>query len=119
MCLKMKKHKFVEVLVLSPDLLHLYGLVTRQAIMEFGSISTKNLAFNPDINAYRPASGAANSSYNLVVVDKDFKYPQVLKSTLAVDQKLPADIIFTVEGTYSKDLHAVNYENVNLPSTGV
>jgi hypothetical protein len=86
--------------------------------VQFGSIATKNVAFNPDINAYRPAAGALNTSYNLVVVDKDFKYPQVLKSTLAVDQKLPGDIIFTVEGNYSKDLHAVNYENVNLPSSG-
>jgi hypothetical protein len=86
--------------------------------VQFGSIATKNVAFSADINAYRPASGASNTSYNLVVVDKDFKYPQVLKSTLAVDQKLPGDIIFTAEGNYSKDIHAVNYENVNLPSTG-
>ncbi|MEP6615257.1 MAG: carboxypeptidase regulatory-like domain-containing protein [Ginsengibacter sp.] len=86
--------------------------------VQFGSISTKNLPFSSNINAYRPSSGAINTSYNLVVVDKDFKYPQVLKSTLAFDQKLPEDIIFTVEGTYSKDLHAVNYENVNLPATG-
>ena len=86
--------------------------------VQFGSFSTSNVAFSPDINAYRPASGAANTAYNLVFTDKDFKYPQVLKSSIAVDQKLPHDFIVTVEYGYSKDLHAVNFENVNLPSSG-
>jgi outer membrane receptor for ferrienterochelin and colicin len=73
--------------------------------------------FQPGINAYRP-TGGANTSYNLVFTDKDFKYPQVLKTSIAVDQKLPHDFIATVEYGYSKDLHAVNFENVNLPATG-
>jgi hypothetical protein len=74
--------------------------------------------FSPDINAYRPSSSAPLTSYNLVFTDKGFKYPQVLKSTLAVDQKLPDNFIVTAEFTYSKDLNAVNFENVNLPTTG-
>lgn len=74
--------------------------------------------FSPNINTYRPSSSAPLTSYNLVFTDKDFKYPQVLKSSLAVDQKLPANFIVTAEFSYSKDLHAVNFENVNLPSTG-
>lgn len=86
--------------------------------VQFGSISTSNNAFKADINAYRPSSGAANTSYNLVLTDKDFKYPQVLKTSVAVDQKLFANIIATVEYSYSKDINAVNFENVNLPTTG-
>ncbi|MEO5783733.1 MAG: TonB-dependent receptor, partial [Ginsengibacter sp.] len=86
--------------------------------VQFGSVSTNNVAFKADINAYRPATGAANTSYNLVLTDKDFKYPQVLKTSLAVDQKIPGNIIATVEYTYSKDINAVNFENVNLPTTG-
>jgi hypothetical protein len=86
--------------------------------VQFGSISTSNNAFKSDINAYRPASGAANTSYNLVLTDKDFKYPQVLKASIAADQKLPWNLVATVEYMYSKDINAVNFENVNLPSTG-
>jgi hypothetical protein len=86
--------------------------------VQFGSVSTSNVAFKSDINAYRPSSGSVNTSYNLVLTDKDFKYPQVLKATLAVDQKLPWNLIATVEYTYSKDINAVNFENVNLPSSG-
>lgn len=73
--------------------------------------------FNSDINAYRPTSGA-NTSYNLVFTDKDFRYPQVMKSSIAIDQKLPGGIIGTAEFVYNKDINAINFENVNLPATG-
>lgn len=86
--------------------------------VQFGSISTKDSAFKPDINAYRPAAGAENTSYNIVLTDKDFKYPQVLKAGIAVDQKLPWNLVATLEYSYSKDINAVNFENVNLPATG-
>jgi hypothetical protein len=81
--------------------------------VQFGSVSTSNVAFG-----FKPTPGTVNTSYNLVLTDKDFKYPQVLKSSIAVDQKLPANIVATVEYSYSKDINAVNFENVNLPVTG-
>ncbi|HVX51470.1 MAG TPA: hypothetical protein VHB48_15005, partial [Chitinophagaceae bacterium] len=88
--------------------------------VQFGSFSsTAPYAFNPDINAYRPANVSENTSYNLVFTDKNFKYPQVLKASLALDQKLPGGIVGTIEYTVSKDINAVYFQNVNLPSTGV
>ncbi|MEQ9465817.1 MAG: carboxypeptidase regulatory-like domain-containing protein [Ekhidna sp.] len=48
----------------------------------------------------------------------DFKFPQVLRASIAVDQKLPGGIIGTIEGIYTKNINAIFYENVNLvPST--
>ncbi len=87
--------------------------------VQFGSISVtdSNHAFSPDVNKYRPSSGT-NTSYSINVTDKKFKYPQVLKATLAVDRKLPGDVIVTLEGNYSKDVNNVNFENINLPTTG-
>lgn len=92
--------------------------------VQFGSLNNtinpatnKPYVFSPDINAYRPTSGA-NTSYNLVVTAKDFKYPQVLKSSIGVDQKLPGGLIATVEFVYNKEINTINFENVNLPSTG-
>jgi hypothetical protein len=78
------------------------------------------LAFNPDPNANRPAPGSAtaNTQYNLAVVDQNFKNPKNLRADVAVDQKLPAGIIGTLEFMYSKDINAVYMENVALPSTG-
>jgi len=93
--------------------------------VQFGSFSLpKNPAtgnpyiFSPDINTYRPSVGAANSQYGLVFTDKDFKYPQAMKANLAIDRKLPGEIVATLEGTYTKEVNAVNFQNVNLPETG-
>lgn len=88
--------------------------------VQFGSFqSTTPYAFNPDINAYRPASANANTSYNLVFTDEDFKYPQVFKTNVAVDKKFGNGFIATLEITYSKDINNVYFQNVNLPQTGV
>ncbi|MBA2250414.1 MAG: TonB-dependent receptor [Chitinophagaceae bacterium] len=93
--------------------------------VQFGSFTntinpatTKPYVFSQDINAYRPAAGSVNTSYNLVFTDKKFKYPQVLKSSIGVDQKLPGNIVGTAELVYNKEINAINFENVNLPSTG-
>lgn len=74
--------------------------------------------FNPDINAYRPTVTSANTSYNLAMTDKHFRYPQVVKTSLGIDRKLPGNWVVTAEFVYNKDIYAINFENVNLPSTG-
>lgn len=75
------------------------------------------VAFNPDNTAYIPPGSAPNSSYSTALTDRNFKYPQVLKASLAVDKKFANDIIVTLEGTYSKDINAVYYQNINLNET--
>lgn len=82
--------------------------------------SDPRLAFNPDPNANRPQAGsaAANTQYNLAVVDQNFKNPKNFRGDIALDQKLPWGIIGTLEFMYSKDINAVYMENVALPSTG-
>ena len=42
----------------------------------------------------------------------------MLKTSIAVDQKLPGGIVGTVEFVYNAEINAINFENVNLPSTG-
>lgn len=76
------------------------------------------LKFSPDVNAYRPSGAAANTSYGIAVTDKNFKFPQIFRLNAAVDQKLPGGITGTLEGVYTKDINAVLFQNVNLPSTG-
>lgn len=86
--------------------------------VDFGSYrKTSNIRFSPDVNANRTV-GAANTSYNLVAVERDFSFPQVFRSNLAVDRKIFWDITATLEGILSKDINAVFHENINLPSTG-
>jgi len=47
------------------------------------------------------------------VVDENLKFPQVFRTNLAVDQKLPWGIIATVEGIFSKTYNNVNFINLN------
>lgn len=70
------------------------------------------LIFNPNVNANRPAVAAANTSYELDIADPNLKYPKVWRSNLAVDQRFPGGIIGTVEGSFSKDIHAIYHENL-------
>lgn len=87
--------------------------------IDFGSFTnTAGVAFSPDVTTYIPQNAAANTSYNLAITDKNFKFPQLFRSNLAVDIKLPLDMVATIEGIYNKDMNAVYHQNINLPSTG-
>ena len=48
------------------------------------------------------------------IITPNFKYPQVLRTTLGFDQKLPLGLTLTVEGIYTKFLNNIYYQNVNL-----
>jgi hypothetical protein len=62
-------------------------------------------------------SQVRTSQINLV--RNDFKLPQVWRSNLAVDFRLPGDVVATVEGIYSKTLNDIYYRDLNLtPSVG-
>jgi len=87
--------------------------------IDFGSFTrTTGTAFNPDVTAYIPQNATANTSYNLAITDKNFKFPQLFRANLAIDYKLPFDMVATLEGIYNKDINAVYHQNINLPSTG-
>jgi len=47
-------------------------------------------------------------------MDPDFKMPQVWKSSLAVDIKLPYGFKASIEGVYNKDINAVMIRNIGL-----
>ena len=49
---------------------------------------------------------------------EDFKYPQILRASLAIDRKLPWGIDGTAEVTFTKTLNNMNVQQVNIfPST--
>jgi hypothetical protein len=57
-------------------------------------------------------TNVAQSQINLV--RNDFKLPQVWRSNLAVDFRLPGDIVATLEGIYTKTLNDIYYKDINL-----
>ena len=53
-------------------------------------------------------------SYDLNGMASDFKWPQMWTSNLAVDQKLPWDLLGTLEVIYGKDINAIYVRNADL-----
>lgn len=78
----------------------------------------------PSLGQYaKDPMAAANSSNgalkpDIVTIDKDFKYPQVFRANLAVEQMLPGDVKLTLEGVYSKTMNNVFFENLALTNNG-
>ena len=80
--------------------------------------NTRRRPFNPNPDKYKPTNvtGAPASSYELALTDPDFKFPQVWRSNIAVDQVLPMGLIGTLEFLYNKDVNGIYYINANLPA---
>jgi hypothetical protein len=78
--------------------------------------NTTTRPFSPDPDTYKPSdvTGAPAPNYELALTEPDFKFPQVWRTNIAVDQKLFAGIIGTAEFLYSKDVNGVSYYNANL-----
>jgi len=72
--------------------------------------------FNPNPDRYKPTNvtGAPAASYELALTDQNFKFPQLWRSNIAVDQKLPLGFIGTAEFLYNRDVNGVYYINANL-----
>ena len=72
--------------------------------------------FNPNPDTYKPTTvtGAPASSYGLAFTDPDFMFPQVWRSNLALDQRLPFGVIGTLEFLYGQDVNGAYYINANL-----
>ncbi len=65
------------------------------------------------VNTAPPKTVSPASSYGAAVTSNNFKYPTVMKTSLAVDKKVE-NWVFTAEASYSKDINAVYFSNVNL-----
>jgi len=80
--------------------------------------TTFNYPFNPNPDAYKPATvtGAPASSFQLALTDPNFKFPQLWRTNIAIDQQLPWGLTGTAEYLYSKDVNGMAYLNANLPA---
>jgi len=74
--------------------------------------------FSPNIDKYKPTSvtGAPAATVDLAVTDPKFRFPQVWRSNIAVDRRMPWGLTGTVEYLYNKDVNGIYYINANLPA---
>lgn len=69
--------------------------------------------FQPDVNKQSDI-GSAFNTFEVNLMDKKFKLPQVMRLNLAADYKLPWGLNLTIEGLYSKTINNVFYQDINL-----
>ncbi|MBC7828381.1 MAG: TonB-dependent receptor [Chitinophagaceae bacterium] len=73
----------------------------------------------PDVNK-QSTVGTAGRTFEVNLIEKDFKIPQVFRANLATDVRLPGKILATFEGIYTKTMNNIAYSNINLaPPVGV
>jgi len=80
----------------------------------FDPATQQNITFNPDRETYVPANPSLPATVLINATANDFKFPQVWRSNVAFDARLPYGFIGTVEGIYSKDINAVFHRNANF-----
>jgi hypothetical protein len=80
--------------------------------------NTNARPFHPDPDHYKPTgvTGAPAATYELALTDPGFKFPQLWRSDIAVDQELPFGLIGTAELLYNRDVNGIYYINANLPA---
>lgn len=97
---------------------------TGREVLQLTCTGTANTpAFTPSVFTNPPTACRTPSPLRLPasevnVFDPDFKFPQYLKTSLAIDQRLPWDMVGTVEFLYSRGVNTIYQEELNLqPST--
>lgn len=100
---------------------------SNSAMYNFGAVATAaqlpGIKLNPDPSVYKSlfptAAGTAVQS-STVVLDRNYKFPQVFRANLGIDKNLGNGFTATFEALYTKDINATRLRNANLKTpTGV
>ncbi len=91
--------------------------------MQAGQISQDNSTanplvrypFSPNITRNIPPTtpGSPAASYNIAPIEKNFRFPQVFRTNLAIDQKLFAGIVGSAEFLFTQSISNIFYYNAN------
>ncbi|MFN5986443.1 MAG: hypothetical protein ACK42B_06120, partial [Chitinophagaceae bacterium] len=89
------------------------GVLT--GFIDVSGAAAAKYGFTPNPNKYFiPSTPTLPSTFDIALTEENYKFPQVFKSNLAIDQKLPFGLVGTIEFLYNKNLNAVHYYNANL-----
>ena len=108
---------------------YLTNIPSNSGMYQFGSLVTTNLQnflFNPDPHAYNPfynkslpaaqfptTAGTVVPTGSYALTAQNFKFPQVWRTNLAIDQQLGSGFLLTLEALYTKDVNGIYMFNAN------
>jgi hypothetical protein len=81
------------------------GVVRGGLGYEGQEVIDEGITFNPDVTAYAPENPEATLSNELNLTDRNFRLPQVWRTNIGLDQKLPWGINMTLELMYNRDVY--------------
>lgn len=76
-----------------------------------------SITFNPNPDAYVskfPSTITAKAPGSFVLIDHNFKFPQVFRTNFGIDKQLGNGFTATADILYTKDINAVKMRNANL-----
>jgi hypothetical protein len=99
---------------------------SNSGMYNFGGVATAaqlaGIKLNADPTTYAslfPQIAGTAISGSSVVLDKNFKFPQVFRGDLAIEKNLGNGFTASFEAIYTKDINATRMRNANLkPATG-
>ncbi|WP_207509168.1 TonB-dependent receptor [Telluribacter humicola] len=76
--------------------------------------NTSNYPFVVDPSVYAPTTtDLSRATFDLANTDRNYKFPQVWRTNIALDQRLPLGLIGTLEFIYDKNVNSTMYWNIN------
>ncbi len=66
----------------------------------------------------QPENPNPYASGDINLIDESYRFPQVFKTNIAIDKRLPFGFTGTIEFIYSKNMNEIAYQNINLQQTG-
>ena len=89
------------------------GSYTNNGLM-VGDFKDKNVVFNSNIDQQPIGSKDQPKGSQIDIYAKDFKFPQVFRANIGVDQQLPWGVVGTFEVLYTKILNNALWKDVNV-----
>lgn len=104
----------------------LTNLPSNSGVYQTGTILNKaadlaSITFNPNPDAYIskfPSTVTPAPPGSFVLIDRNFKFPQVFRTNFGVDKQLGNGFVGTIDILYTKDVNAVKMRNANLKAPG-
>jgi len=94
---------------------------SNSAMYNFGGVATATqlagIKLNADPTTYAglfPQTAGTSIQSSTVVLDKNFKFPQVFRADLAIEKNLGNGFVASAEALFTKDINATKMRNANL-----